>query len=31
MAPFFASEKKRFSWDAMAGAVEELSRLVETR
>ena len=31
MAPFFAAEKKRFSWDAMAGAVEELARLVETR
>jgi glycosyltransferase involved in cell wall biosynthesis len=31
MAPYFAGEKTRFSWEAMADAVEELSRLIETR
>ena len=29
MAPFFASEKKRFSWEAMIETVEGLLRLVE--
>jgi glycosyltransferase involved in cell wall biosynthesis len=31
MAPFFAPEKKRFSWEAMVEAVKGLSRLVEKR
>ena len=29
MAPFFANEKKRFSWEAMVEAVDGLLRLVE--
>jgi glycosyltransferase involved in cell wall biosynthesis len=29
MAPFFAEEKKRFSWEAMAEAIGEVSRLVK--
>lgn len=31
MAPFFEEEKKRFSWEAMAGAVEDLSARIEAR
>ena len=31
MAPFFEREKKRFSWEAMARAVEDLSARIEAR
>jgi glycosyltransferase involved in cell wall biosynthesis len=31
MAPWFEGEKKRFSWKAMAEAIDELARLIEKR
>ena len=31
MAPWFEDERKRFSWKAMAEAIDEVARLIEKR